>query len=52
MGESLQSRRTNRNEDLHGFADFNSRFQGQFSTTSGGLKPSISVHKMKTTTKH
>ena len=27
MGESLQSRRANRNEDLHGFADFNCRFQ-------------------------
>ena len=26
-GESLQSRRANRNEDLPGFADFNCRFQ-------------------------
>ena len=27
MGESLPSRRANRNGDLHGFADFNCRFQ-------------------------
>ena len=27
MGESLSSRHANRNEDWHGFADFNCRFQ-------------------------